>query len=160
VSASGQFTHFDPKGNAVMVDVTEKEVTDRRAIATCQVINADAPGELFLDRGEDPVITTARIAGLQGAKQTSRLIPLCHPIALSALQLTFALTDEAIVIEATAETSGETGVEMEALTACAVAALSLVHSLGPTSPAIAIDGLQLREKSGGRSGLWQRNQLA
>ncbi len=143
-----------------MVDVTGKAVTDRRAIATCRVINAVAPGELFIEHGEDPVITAARIAGLGGAKQTSRLIPLCHPIALSALDLTFGLSDEAIVVEAIAETSGETGVEMEALAACAVAALSLVHSLGPTSPTIAIDGLQLREKSGGRSGLWQRNQLA
>ena len=103
------------------------------------------------------VLSAARIAGLGAAKQTSSLIPLCHPLPLTGLELTFKVGSDFVEVVATTETIGQTGVEMEALTACAIAALTVLCAVRAKDPLAFIDGLTLWEKSGGRSGTWKRS---
>ena len=137
-----------------MVNVGEKTVTNRRAIARCVVTmltsTTDAIASGSLPKGD--VLATARIAGIQGAKRTSDLIPLCHPLMLSAVSVDITVQSGSVVIEATVETSGQTGVEMEALTACSVAALTLYDMCKSADKTMEIGQLTLWEKSGGRSG--------
>jgi cyclic pyranopterin phosphate synthase len=141
-----RFTHLDARGRAVMVDVT--------AIASGRVVGlSDAPGFVAAD---PELLTEARIAGLRGAKATSTLIPLCHPLPLEAIAIDFHIGPHAIEIVATAETIGQTGVEMEALCACAIASLSVLGRVQRHHRAASIEALGLEEKRGGRSGLWQR----
>src|SRR3954453_12967359 len=150
-SGSG-LTHVDPAGNARMVDVGSKEVTDRRAIAAATV-HASAATIGAIREGNAPkgdVIGTARIAGIQAAKRTAELIPLCHPLALSFVDVRVSLEDDRVEIEAEARTSGQTGVEMEALTACSVAALTVYDMVKGIERGVTIDDVRLIEKTGGK----------
>ena len=151
-------THLDPLGRARMVDVTPKESTHRRAIARCKVFmqpettskvasNAMAKGD---------VLGAARIAGIQAAKRTPDLIPLCHPLLVGSVSLNFTIGDDHVEVEANVETVDRTGVEMEALTACAVAALTIYDMCKSSDRSMVIGDLALWEKTGGRSGHWRR----
>jgi cyclic pyranopterin phosphate synthase len=149
-----------------MVDVTSKPWTRRRALARCRVElgtpstggvghvpSSGAPSEVdALSR----MFATARIAGIQAAKKTAGLVPLCHSLLLSGIEVRIALSPDGIGIEGEVTTTGPTGAEMEALTACVFAALSVVAQLGETHPDVSIEELALWEKSGGRSGSWER----
>jgi cyclic pyranopterin monophosphate synthase len=149
------FSHVDEHGHARMVDVTAKAETTRRASARAVVVGA---GDLSrLPGGPVAVFAGARAAGLLGAKQTASLIPLCHPLPLSALRVDFEAAGDDVIVSAVAETLGQTGVEMEALTACALASLALIAEVQPQSRGARIDELCIWEKSGGRSGNWVRS---
>jgi cyclic pyranopterin phosphate synthase len=152
---SGELSHIDERGHAVMVDVTAKDQTLRRAEVRGKVVRV---GDLSgVPGGLGELLASARAAGLLAAKQTSSLIPLCHPLPLRALSVDFEVGDDEIGIVAVAETLGQTGVEMEALCACTVAALSIVSVLSPRRRGVAIEDLALWQKSGGRSGSWLRS---
>ena len=155
--AAGNLTHLDEHGHARMVDVTAKPLTRRLAVARCAVVTTvDAVAALGdLRNGVDPV-EAARVAGIQGAKQTSSLIPLCHAIRIDRVSVDMHVTVDRVEITAVTEIVERTGVEMEALTACAVAGLNLVDSLLDLDPDVSIEDLTLWHKSGGRSGEWQR----
>ncbi len=152
------FTHLDAQGRARMVDVTPKESTQRRAVARARVemepetAAAIATGEV----AKGDVLAVARIAGIQGAKRTSDLIPLCHPIMIGAARVEFELGESWIDVEAVVETFGPTGVEMEALSACSAAALTIYDMCKARDRGMTITGLGLWHKSGGRSGEWRR----
>ena len=141
-----------------MVNVGGKDITSRRAVARCNVqmspATAAAITSASLPKGD--VIATARIAGIQAAKKTSDLIPLCHPLMLSAVTVNISVGEGVVVIEAIVETTGQTGVEMEALTACSVAALTIYDMCKSADKSMVIGELALWEKSGGRSGTFQR----
>ncbi|AOW92282.1 bifunctional molybdenum cofactor biosynthesis protein MoaC/MoaB [Rhodococcus sp. WMMA185] len=151
-------THLDNEGRARMVDVSEKADTTRIAVAAGQLVTT--PEVIALVRADNlpkaDVLATARIAGIAGAKKTSELIPLCHQLALSSVKLEFGFTDTAITIEATAKTKGPTGVEMEALTAVAVAGLTLHDMIKAVDPGATLDGVRLLTKEGGKRGHWTR----
>jgi cyclic pyranopterin phosphate synthase len=142
-----------------MVDVTAKPLTRRLAVARCAVVTmVDAVAALGdTGSGVDPV-EAARVAGMQGAKQTSSLIPLCHPIRVDHVSVEVEVSPHRIEITAVTEIVERTGVEMEALTACAVAGLTLVCSLLEVDPEVTMEELTLWHKSGGRSGEWQRSE--
>ena len=152
------FSHLDAKGNAHMVDVGDKAVTRRRAVARGSITMAPATSSAIvagtLPKGD--VLTTARIAGIQAAKRTSDLIPLCHPLMLTSVSVDLTVSDGRVDIEAVVETTGQTGVEMEALTACSVAALTLYDMCKSADKDMVIGELALWQKSGGRSGDYQR----
>jgi cyclic pyranopterin monophosphate synthase len=140
-----------------MVDVGEKAVTDRRALARA-VVRMSAETVAAVRRGDAPkgdVLGTARIAGIQAAKRTSELIPLCHPLPLSFVDIRLALVDDGVEIEAEARTSAQTGVEMEALTAASVAALTVYDMVKGIERGVEIAEVVLLEKSGGRHD-WRR----
>jgi len=152
-----QFTHFDEQGRAAMVDVAAKDETDRVAVARARV--AMAPATLDKIRaggmGKGDVLGVARIAGIMGAKRTAELIPLCHPLMLTKVSVEFTLSAPGTVeVEATVRTLGRTGVEMEALTACSVAALTIYDMCKAVDRAMRIEDLRLVHKSGGKSGTW------
>jgi len=152
------FSHLNESGQAHMVNVGGKDVTSRRAVARCNVqmlpATSAAIASSSLPKGD--VIATARIAGIQSAKKTSDLIPLCHPLMLSAVTVNIAVGEGVVSIEAIVETTGQTGVEMEALTACSVAALTIYDMCKSADKSMVIGELALWEKSGGRSGTFQR----
>ena len=153
-------THLDPAGRARMVDVGEKPASERRAIARA-TIRVSAQTAQLVHAGEAPkgdVIGVARIAGIQAAKRTAELIPLCHPLALSFAGVEGAIDVErgTITLTAEARTTGPTGVEMEALTAAAVAALTVYDMVKGVERGAEIAEVVLVEKSGGRSGTWRR----
>ncbi len=152
------FTHLDASGNAHMVNVGDKAVTKRRAVATCEVAMAPATAQAIssgaLPKGD--VLAVARIAGIQGAKRTSDLIPLCHPLMITSVTVDLQVNDASVSITAVVETTGQTGVEMEALTACSVAALTLYDMCKSADKDMVIGNLVLQQKSGGRSGDYQR----
>ena len=152
------FTHLDSEGRARMVAVGGKEVTQRRAVArarvTIQEETAQALAAGTVAKGD--VLAVARVAGIQAAKRTSELIPLCHPLMLSSVQVDLTPGPSWVDIEATAETVDRTGVEMEALTACSVAALTVYDMCKARDRAMQVEALGLVEKSGGRSGDWHR----
>ena len=151
-------THLDSDGRARMVDVGDKSVTKRTATATGRLMTR--PDVIALVRADDlpkaDVLATARIAGIMGAKKTSELIPLCHQIPLSSVKVDFDFTSDSILISATAKTTGQTGVEMEALTAVTVAALTLHDMIKAVDAAATMTDIQLRDKSGGKHGHWTR----
>jgi len=151
-------THIDEHGRARMVDVTAKPLTRRVALARCAVVTA-ADATKVLGEGQDGLdpVEGARFAGIQAAKQTASLIPLCHPIRIDRVTVDVAVDVHKIEVSAVTEIVERTGVEMEALTACAVAALSLVKALFDVDPEASIEELTLWHKSGGRSGNWERN---
>ncbi len=156
-SSAHRLTHVDEHGKAHMVDVTGKPLTRRVAEARCSV-RASAEAVAALDRaatGGD-LMEEARIAGIMAAKRTSSLLPLCHPIPIDAMTVDVDRAPGGLVISATAEITERTGVEMEALTACAVAALVLLQPLLDLDPRSSIEELTLWAKSGGRSGDWER----
>ncbi|MCH5643206.1 MULTISPECIES: cyclic pyranopterin monophosphate synthase MoaC [unclassified Gordonia (in: high G+C Gram-positive bacteria)] len=152
-------THIDESGTARMVDVGGKKSTNRRAVAggtfctTAEVI--DLLSQAKLPKGD--VLATARIAGIMAAKRTSELIPLCHQLALSAVEIDFVIGDDRIEVTATASTSGQTGVEMEALTAVAVTGLTLHDMVKAVDRRAHMDNIRLLEKTGGKSGTWRRD---
>ena len=155
-----ELTHLDPEGRARMVDVGDKPATDRRAVARA-VVRVSADTARAVEAGETAkgdVLGTARIAGIQAAKRTSELIPLCHPLALSFVGVDGLVDATAgeIVLTAEARTTGPTGVEMEALTAASVAALTVYDMVKGIERGAEIAEVVLLEKSGGRSGLWRR----
>jgi cyclic pyranopterin phosphate synthase len=152
------FSHLNESGQAHMVNVGGKDITSRRAVARCNVQMSPATSAAIasasLPKGD--VIATARIAGIQAAKKTSDLIPLCHPLMLSAVTVNISIGEGVVAIEAIVETTGQTGVEMEALTACSVAALTIYDMCKSADKSMMIGELALWEKSGGRSGTFQR----
>ena len=153
-----EFTHLDESGNAHMVDVTAKNATARRAVARCTVImkpeTAAAISNKDIPKGD--VIAAARIAGIMAAKRTSDMIPLCHPLQLGAVRIDFEVGDGFVAIEAQVDTVDRTGVEMEALHACSVAALTIYDMCKSADKAMSIEGLALWEKTGGKSGPYKR----
>ena len=152
------FTHLDSEGRARMVDVSGKEVTQRRAVARARVTMQEETAQALADGtvAKGDVLAVARVAGIQAAKRTSELIPLCHPLMLSSVQVDLTPGPSWVDIEATAETVDRTGVEMEALTACSVAALTVYDMCKSRDRAMQVEALGLVEKSGGRSGDWHR----
>ncbi len=151
-------SHVDTEGRARMVDVSAKAETTRVAVAAGML--RTTPEVVALVRADDlpkaDVLSTARIAGISGAKKTSELIPLCHQLALSSVDVRFDFTDAAITIEARAKTKGPTGVEMEALTAVAVAGLTLHDMVKAVDPAAVLEGVRVLTKDGGKHGHWTR----
>jgi len=152
------FTHLDSEGRARMVDVGGKEVTQRRAVARARVTMQEETAQALADGtvAKGDVLAVARVAGIQAAKRTSELIPLCHPLMLSSVQVDLVPGPSWVDSEATAETVDRTGVEMEALTACSVAALTVYDMCKARDRAMQVEALGLVEKSGGRSGDWHR----
>jgi cyclic pyranopterin monophosphate synthase len=156
--ASGGLTHVDAAGHARMVDVSGKDVTARAACASGRVLLSER-AVAALRAGEVPkgdALAVARIAGIAGAKRTSDLIPLCHPIGLHAVSVEAEVTDEGVNITAIARTADRTGVEMEALTSVAVAGLALVDMVKAIDPAAVISDVRVEWKEGGKTGPWRR----
>jgi len=157
--SSGGLSHIDESGKARMVDVGGKDITQRVAVAACEVHMQQATFDLVKSGGFDKgdVLGVARIAGVMAAKKTSDLIPLCHPIALTQVTIDFDDLDDGIglSVTSTARTMGRTGVEMEALIGASIAALTVYDMCKAVDRAIRIDGLRLLSKSGGKSGDWQ-----
>ena len=155
---SNELTHFDTKGNAQMVDVTEKAVTQREAQASGTVTMQPETLALIAEGShkKGDVLAVARIAGIQAAKKCSDLIPLCHPLMLSSVKVEFALDHEAnaVRILARCKLAGQTGVEMEALTAVSVAALTIYDMCKAVDKGMVVSDIKLLAKSGGRSGDW------
>ena len=153
------FTHLDPLGRARMVDVTPKDPSHRRAIARAKVfMSADTASAVARGAiGKGDVLAVARVAGIQAAKRTPELIPLCHPLLVGAVLVNFRIEDTYIEIEAEVETVDRTGVEMEALTACSVAALTVYDMCKSRDKEMVIGEVALWEKSGGRSGHYRRS---
>lgn len=153
-----EFTHLNDRGEARMVDVTAKEVTVREARASGRVqVSADVIGLLRgggVPKGD--AIAVARIAGIQAAKRTPDLVPLCHPIAIHAVDVDLSVKDDHVAISATVRTADRTGVEMEALTCVAVAGLALIDMVKAVDKGATITDVRVEHKSGGRSGTWQR----
>lgn len=151
-------SHFDDSGNAVMVDVSGKTETTRIAIAEGYVFGAPETIELIANKGlsKGDVLSVAQLAGIMGAKQTPNLIPLCHPLPLSSvkLELTAETAKHAIHIKARVKVTGTTGVEMEALTAVSIAALTVYDMAKAVDKAMRIDGIRLLSKTGGKSGTY------
>jgi cyclic pyranopterin phosphate synthase len=151
-------THVDESGHARMVDVSGKDVTARQARATGRVL-LSAAAIAALRAGEVPkgdALAVARIAGIQGAKRTPDLVPLCHPIAVHSVTVDLEVGDGAVLIEATVRTADRTGVEMEALTSVTVAALALIDMVKAIDPAAVISDVRVEEKTGGKTGTWRR----
>ena len=152
------FTHLDPMGRARMVDVTPKEPTHRRAVARARVLMQPATAAAIANREvhKGDVLAVARVAAIQAAKRTSDMIPLCHPLMIGAVSVNFDLGDDSVDIEVTVETVDRTGVEMEALHACSVAALTIYDMCKSADKGMTIAEIALWEKSGGRSGTFRR----
>src|SRR6266576_6750474 len=155
-----EFSHLDETGGISMVDVGAKRVTRREAVAVATIrMKPETLGKLIenaLPKGD--VLTTAKVAGVLAAKQTPNLIPLAHPLAITSVDITFDLDQNAGTIEVRSivRCEGKTGVEMEAMTACAVAALTIYDMCKSAEKGITVDSLQLVRKSGGKSGTWER----
>jgi cyclic pyranopterin monophosphate synthase len=156
----GELTHLDASGRARMVDVGDKPSTERRAVARAVVLVSPETARAIIagDAPKGDVLGVARIAGIQAAKRTSDLIPLCHPLALSfvGVEATVDSADGRIELIAEARTTGPTGVEMEALTAASVAALTVYDMIKGVERGAKVGEIALLEKSGGRSGEWRR----
>jgi cyclic pyranopterin monophosphate synthase len=154
-------THLDPLGRARMVDVTPKEPTHRRAVARARVNMAPETASLVargaISKGD--VLAVARVAGIQAAKRTPDLIPLCHPLLVGSVLVNFRIEDAWIEVEAHVDTVDRTGVEMEALTACSVAALTIYDMCKSADPSMVISDVALWEKTGGRSGTYRRSPI-
>ena len=158
MAAADRLTHVDESGAARMVDVSGKDVTAREAVAAGRVrVSADV---VALLRGEGvpkgDALAVARLAGIMGAKQTSSLIPLCHPLALSSVTVDLEVTDDAVEVTATVRTTDRTGVEMEALTAVAVAGLTVIDMVKAVDKRASVTDVRLLRKSGGKSGDFRR----
>jgi cyclic pyranopterin phosphate synthase len=150
------FTHFDQVGNAAMVDVSDKAVTPRTATARARVVMAAATLRMIQQGSakKGDVLGVARLAGIMGAKRTADLIPLCHPLPISSVKVDLDANTVASAVEitATVRTTGQTGVEMEALTAASVAALTIYDMCKAVDRSMHIEGLRVTYKSGGKSG--------
>lgn len=153
-----RLTHVDATGAARMVDVSAKDVTRREATATGAVLVTSEVVALLRGEGvsKGDALGTARIAGIMAAKQTPNLVPLCHPLAISGVTVDLEVHDDRVAIAATVRTTDRTGVEMEALTAVSVAALTVVDMVKAVDKAAVITDVRVEAKSGGRSGDWTR----
>jgi cyclic pyranopterin phosphate synthase len=153
-----RLTHVDESGAARMVDVSEKDVTARTASASGRVLVSAEVVALLRGEGvpKGDALAVARIAGIMGAKQTPALIPLCHPLAISGVTLDLSIVDDAVEIVATVRTTDRTGVEMEALTAVSVAALTVVDMVKAVDKGAVITDVRVETKTGGKSGDWAR----
>ncbi|MFL6061345.1 MAG: cyclic pyranopterin monophosphate synthase MoaC [Marmoricola sp.] len=158
MSEQPRLTHVDETGAARMVDVTGKEVTARVAVATGRVLVSAAVVDLLRGEGvpKGDALGVARVAGIMAAKRTPDLVPLCHPLAISGVEVDLEVRDDAVAITATVRTADRTGVEMEALTAVSVAALTVVDMVKAVDKAAVITDVRIESKSGGKSGDWQR----
>ena len=147
-------THFDAQGRAVMVDISAKDVTDRTATARVRVVMQVETLRTIMagTAKKGDVLGVARLAGIMAAKRTADLIPLCHPLPISAVSIDLASAEDGIEIGATVRTTGRTGVEMEALTAASVAALTVYDMVKAIDRAMRIEGLRVVHKDGGKSG--------
>jgi cyclic pyranopterin phosphate synthase len=152
------FTHLDETGAARMVDVSEKDLTRRTAVATGRVIVSSEVVALLRGEGvpKGDALGVARVAGIMAAKRTPDLIPLCHPLAISGVTVDLAVADDAVEITATVRTTDRTGVEMEALTAVSVAALTVIDMVKAVDKAATVTDVRVEAKSGGKSGDWHR----
>lgn len=157
-----KFTHFDDDGKAVMVDITEKNVTERTAVATGEIVmnkeTLEAVKKGNIKKGD--VLGAARIAAIMAAKQTQSLIPMCHNILLTNAKIEFSFDDEGnkILIKSTVKTTGKTGVEMEALTMVSIAGLTIYDMCKSMDKSMVIGEIRLVEKHGGKSGDWIKNE--
>lgn len=154
-----KLSHFDEQGKIKMVDVSEKQTTSRRAVASAKILLSKETLEI-LQSNENPKgnpLEIARIAGIMAAKRTSELIPLCHQINLSKADVKIELTDYGVYLEAEAKTASQTGVEMEALTAVSIAALTIYDMCKAVQKDIVISDIRLESKEGGKSGNFVRN---
>ena len=158
----GELSHFDDEGASRMVDVSSKDVTNRSARASGLVRMAPSTLALILDRkvAKGDVFAVARVAGIMAAKRTGDLIPLCHPLGIDGVTVDFEPVDDSTVkVEASVTVTGRTGVEMEALTAVSVAALTIYDMCKAVDRGIEIDQIRLESKSGGRSGTYRRGGI-
>jgi cyclic pyranopterin phosphate synthase len=155
---ASEFTHLDPLGRARMVDVSAKDPSHRRAVARCRVyMEPDTANQIAsgaITKGD--VLAVARVAGIQAAKQTSNLLPLCHPLLVGSVFVNFRIEDRHVEVESQVDTFDRTGVEMEALTACTIAALTVYDMCKSLDRGMTIGDVALWEKTGGRSGVWRR----
>ena len=153
-----RLTHVDESGAARMVDVSGKDVTVRTATASGRVLVSPEVVALLRGSGvpKGDALAVARIAGIQAAKRTPDLVPLCHPIAIHGVELDLQVTDDSVLVSATVRTADRTGVEMEALTCVAVAGLAMVDMVKAVDRAATITDVRVESKSGGRSGEWRR----
>jgi cyclic pyranopterin phosphate synthase len=155
---ASEFTHLDPLGRARMVDVSAKDPSHRRAVARCRVyMEQDTASRIAsgaINKGD--VLAVARVAGIQAAKQTSNLLPLCHPLLVGSVFVNFRIEDRHVEVESQVDTFDRTGVEMEALTACTIAALTVYDMCKSLDRGMTIGDVALWEKTGGRSGVWRR----
>jgi cyclic pyranopterin phosphate synthase len=151
---SEDLTHFNPSGEAVMVDVGTKQITERTATARTRVAMLPATATVIRSGGakKGDVLGVARIAGIMAAKRTSELIPLCHPLPITAVLVELSVAADAVEIAATVRTTGRTGVEMEALTAASVTALTVYDMCKSIDRGMRIESLRLTHKAGGKSG--------
>ena len=158
VTQPSQLTHVDASGAARMVDVSGKEPTVRRALAAGRVRTTPEVVDLLRRHGlpKGDALAVGRIAGIMGAKRTPDLIPLCHPIALHGVDVDIQPADASIEITATVKTADRTGVEIEALTAVATAALAVIDMIKAVDPAASIDDVRVLSKEGGKTGTWTR----
>jgi cyclic pyranopterin phosphate synthase len=160
VSSQQRLTHVDDQGAARMVDVSDKQPSTREAVASGILRTTEEVVRLLraeqLPKGD--ALATARIAGIMGAKRTPELIPLCHPIALSGVTVDLHTSGSEVRITATVRTTDRTGVEMEALTAVAVAGLALHDMVKAVDPAAVLDAVRVERKEGGKTGLWTRQE--
>jgi len=154
------FSHLDETGGISMVDVGNKRTTTREASASATVRMSKATLKKLIDRAlpKGDVLATAKVAGVLGAKQTPALIPLAHPIGINSIDITFDIDKEggAIEVRSIVRCDGKTGVEIEAMTACAIAALTIYDMCKSAERGIVIENVQLVRKSGGKSGVWER----
>ena len=155
-SGSGRLSHLDERGAAHMVDVTDKEATRRTAVAAGALRTSAHVVELMSTGGlpKGDALATARVAGILAAKRTSDLIPLCHQLALTGVDVDFTVGESDIEITSTVHSTDRTGVEMEALTAVSVAALTLYDMIKAVDPAARIDAIRVLHKEGGKTGTW------
>jgi cyclic pyranopterin monophosphate synthase len=160
--SASEFTHLDPLGRARMVDVTSKEATHRRAVARSRVnMEPETASKIAsgaISKGD--VLAVARVAGIQAAKATPSLLPLCQPLLVGSVFVNFRIEDSHVEVEAQVDTVDRTGVEMEALTACAIAALTIYDMCKSIDRSMTISDLALWEKTGGRSGTYRRPPVA
>lgn len=157
-----KLTHFNARGEAHMVDVGSKPSSERRAEAEGRIVMAPETLDLIEKGGhkKGDVLGIARVAAIMAAKKTSELIPLCHPIAITAIEINFRIEkeDTAVHCSATVETRGQTGVEMEALTAVEIALLTIYDMCKAVDRGMTLTGIRLLEKTGGKSGFWRRTE--
>ncbi len=155
---SEKLSHINDEGNAHMVDVSDRDVTQRSASASGKVLLNKSVLAMIAD-GKTPkgdVLATARIAGIMGAKKTAELIPLCHPISISSITVDLEIANDGVNIHSTVKIFDRTGVEMEALTAVSIAALTIIDMTKALDPGATIEHVQVDEKDGGRNGHWKR----
>jgi cyclic pyranopterin monophosphate synthase len=159
VAKRKRLTHVDEKGAARMVDVADKATTVREALAECTVRMAPATVRAVREgTAKGDALQVARVAGIMAAKRTSELIPLCHPLPVTSVAVDFEFVKGGVRVLARARVVGQTGVEMEALTAAAVAGLTLIDMTKGVERGVYMESVRLLEKSGGRSGTWKRKQ--